>query len=175
VSLHIVIDGYNLIRQSRLLSAIEQNSLEEGREALIERLVSYRKIKHYPVTVIFDGAQADSLGGNRSRWKGISIVFSRHGELADSVIKRLVAREGEGIVVVTSDRDVADFAAEHGAATIGSVEFEDKMRMATELDSVSSDFGNVEEAGWKPTTKKKGPSRRRSKRERRSRTRTRKL
>jgi predicted RNA-binding protein with PIN domain len=44
MSVHIVIDGYNLIRQSPTLSAIEHRSLEEGREALLQRLVSYKKV-----------------------------------------------------------------------------------------------------------------------------------
>ncbi len=174
MSLHIVIDGYNLIRQSPSLSAIELNSLEEGRDALIDRLACYRRLKHFPITVVFDGAMASNdFEGERSRRKGIDVLFSRSGELADSVIKRLVVREGAGAVVVTSDKEVADFAARHGAAPIASHEFENRMDMAVQLDASPNDFG--EEEGWTPTTKKRGPSRRRSKRERRRRTRTQKL
>ena len=175
MSLHIVIDGYNLIRQSKRLSQLEHISLQEGREALVQGLASYRKVKRYPITVVFDGAEAPSLVEKRSREKGIHIVFSRPGESADTVIKRMVRREGERAVVVTSDKEVADFAAAHGAATIDSVEFETKMNMAAQSDLTAADFGGEEHAGWTPTTKKKGPSRRTSKKERRTRTRTRKL
>ena len=176
MSVHIIIDGYNLIRQSGVLSAIEQDSLEEGREALVECLVSYKRLKHYPITVVFDGAEATSnLGTNRSHHKGVNIIFSRPGELADSVIKRLVVPEGERALVVTSDNDVADFAQTHGAATIRSEEFEERMKMASLLVSPLCDPGEEESVGWKPTTKKKGPSRRRSKRERKNRVKIRKL
>jgi predicted RNA-binding protein with PIN domain len=175
MSLHIVIDGYNLIRQSPSLSAAEQQSLEQGREALVERLVSYRKFKHHRITIVFDGAEAYDLGERRTRWKGIEIVFSRPGELADSVIKRMASRERERIIVVTSDREISDFANSQGAATIDSVAFESKMEMATMLGHDGDDFGDERDTGWEPTTKKKGPSRRRSKRERKSRARTRKL
>lgn len=175
MSLHILIDGYNLIRQSPALSDIDRRSLEQGREALLERLASYRRVKHHTITVVFDGADADIHMERRTRWKGISVVFSRPGELADGVIKRIVTRERERAVVVSSDREVADFAAEHGAATIGSVEFENKMRMAVHPDLDLMDFNGEEEVGWAPTTKKKGPSRRLPKRERQSRSKTRKV
>jgi len=175
MSLHIVIDGYNLIHQSLTFGAAGRRSLEEGRDALLACLSSYKRLKHYPITVVFDGAHADTHMERRTRRKGIHILFSRPGESADSVIKRIVIQEREKSVVVTSDREVADFAAKHGAATIDSVEFENRMKMATHPDMDQTDFSDREEGGWTPTTRKKGPSRRRSKRERKSRARTRKL
>ena len=109
MSLHILIDGYNLIRQSEALSAMERAGLQEGREALLERLASYKRIKHHPITVVFDGTHAHSPVQGRTRYKGINIIFSRPGELADTVIKRLVTRERERAVVVSSDKEIADF------------------------------------------------------------------
>ncbi|MBW1793464.1 MAG: NYN domain-containing protein [Deltaproteobacteria bacterium] len=175
MSIHIVIDGYNLIRQSPTLSVIEHRSLEEGREALLKCLASYKRVKHHPVTVVFDGANADTHMERRTRCKGIDVVFSRPGQLADSVIKRLAARDQERAVVVTSDREIAGFAAKHGAATIDSIEFENKMKMVTHPDIDLMDFSEEEEEGWAPTTKKKGPSRRLSKRQRKRRVKTKKL
>jgi predicted RNA-binding protein with PIN domain len=175
MSVHIVIDGYNLIRQSATLSVIEHHSLEEGREALLQRLISYKKVKHHPVTVVFDGANADRPIEARTRWKGIHILFSRPGEVADSVIKRIVTQERERAVVVTSDREIVDFATEQGAATIDSVAFENKMNTAVYTEMNHTAFFDEEGDGWKPTTKKKGPSRRMSKRQRKSRGKTRKL
>lgn len=174
MSVHIVIDGYNLIRQSSIFSLIERRSLEEGRVALLECLASYKKVKSHPITVVFDGAGADTHMEQRTRWKGIRILFSRPGELADSVIKRIATLERERAIVVTSDREVADYAAKHGAASIDSIEFENKIRMATHTDPDLMGFSEEEE-GWTPTTRKKGPSRRTSKRDRKSRTKTRKL
>jgi predicted RNA-binding protein with PIN domain len=174
MSLHIIIDGYNLIRQSSTLFTIETNSLEAGREALIQRLARYKQFKPHTITVVFDGAQAQHLGFGRSRDRGIEIVFSPHGELADNVIKRMVAREGQQAVVVTSDKALASYATRCGAATIDSVDFEAKMEMIGHPSPHGYDPVD-EKTGWKPTTKKKGPARKRSKRERRSRARTKKL
>ena len=175
MSVHIVIDGYNLIRQSPTLSVVEHHSLEEGRQALLERLISYKKVKRHPVTVVFDGANADHSLETTTRTQGIRILFSPPGELADSVIKRIVTRERERAIVVTSDREIADFATEHGAATIDSPDFERKMDMAAYPDIDQTDSAEQEKEGWEPTTKKKGPSRRTSKRQRKSRGKTRKL
>jgi predicted RNA-binding protein with PIN domain len=174
MSVHIVIDGYNLIRQSPIFSVIERRNLEEGRDALLECLASYKKVKRHSITVVFDGTGAETHMEQRTRWKGIRILFSRPGELADSVIKRIAARERERAIVVTSDREVADFAVRHGAASIDSIEFENKMDMATHADPDLIGFSEEEE-GWTPTTRKKGPSRRRSKGDRKRRTKTRKL
>jgi predicted RNA-binding protein with PIN domain len=174
MSVHILIDGYNLIRQSPTFSLIETRGLEEGRNALLECLASYKKIKRHPITVVFDGAGADTHMEQRTRWKGIGILFSPPGELADTVIKRIATRERERAVVVTSDREIASFVSQQGGATIGSIEFENKMRMAVQSDPGLRDFSGEEE-GWTPTTRKKGPSRRRSKRDRKRRTKTRKL
>jgi len=174
MSVHIVIDGYNLIRQSPTFSVIDRRSLEEGRDVLLQCLASYKKVKRHSITVVFDGTGADTQMEQSTRWKGICILFSRPGELADSVIKRIAARERERAIVVTSDREVADFAARHGAASIDSIEFENKMNMATHTDPDLMGFSEEEE-GWTPTTRKKGPSRRSSKRDRKKRTKTRKL
>ena len=175
MSIHIVIDGYNLIRQSKRLSAVERSSLEEGRAALLEGLALYRRVKPHPMTVVFDGAYADTPMQARTRFKGINILFSRPGESADTVIKRMVRREGERAVVVSSDREVADFSTQQGASTIGSMEFESKMRMATQGDVTPADSNEEEERGWRPTTRKKGPSHRPPKKKRKSRARTSRL
>ncbi len=175
MSLHVLIDGYNLIGQTKHLSMIERRGLEEGREALLEQLATYRRIRHHPVTVVFDGAFADIPRNAVARHKGVNVIFSRPGESADTVIERLVSRERERAIVVSSDREVLDFAYRHGAATISSVEFEHTMRSLTQNHASPADFGDKEEKGWTPTTRKKGPSRRLSKRIRKSRIKTKKL
>ena len=53
--MHILIDGYNLIRQSVDLKRFERQSLEAGRKALIDWLSRYRQRKGHRITVVFDG------------------------------------------------------------------------------------------------------------------------
>ena len=171
--IHIIIDGYNLIRQSPELSRLDHHDLQAGREALVAHLAGYKKIKAHKITVVFDGTRAPGLKLERDHQKGIAIVFSRQGETADSVIKRMADREREGALVVSSDREVTAFAQSRGAAIMDSPSFEQKLMLAGYLETKGGE--EAPESGWKPTTRKKGPRRRLSKKARRNRARTRKL
>ena len=173
MSLHIIIDGYNLIRQSAEWSSLDIRDIQLGREALLERLAAYRKIRHHQLTVVFDGAHSLPGTSIRETIRGIRIRYSRAGELADDVIKRMAEVERERALVVTSDLDVARFARNSGCATIESRLFEEKLAMAMVSDKITDN--DEKEAGWIPTTRKKGPSRKLSRKDRRNRIKTGKL
>ncbi len=172
--LHIIIDGYNLIRQSSQLSAIDHRDLQQGREALVDLLAAYRQVKPHPVTVVFDAADAVGQHQQRDRVQGIRIRFSAPGESADAVIKRMAARYREKAIIVSSDRDIAAASEAHGAAVIASPDFERKL-VGTLYEGSPGDAGEDEHTGWAPTTRKKGPRRRRSKKARRHQRKIRKL
>jgi len=173
MSIHIIIDGYNLIRQSTILSRLDQQDIMLGRDALVDMLAAYRKIKPHRITVVFDGHHSPAFSQQRDQKKGIAIRFSRRGESADDLIKRMALKEREKALVVSSDLEVANSAAAHGAATISAPQFEGKMGMAVQLDGLEIEA--EDHAGWTPTTKKKGPSRRLSKKQRRNRMKLKKL
>jgi uncharacterized protein len=166
MSVHIIIDGYNLIRQSKLLKEIERMDLQHGREALVDALADYKKLKGYQITVVFDGAQAETGLPRRDRLKGIELLFSRSGEPADAVIKRMAAREREKALVVSSDNDIVRFVESRGAATISAPQFEERLRMAR-LAAASGEPASNDEGRNSHTTRKKGPARRLPKRRRR--------
>ncbi|MDO9566118.1 MAG: NYN domain-containing protein [Candidatus Desulfaltia sp.] len=173
MSIHIIIDGYNLIRQSARLSVVDSRDIQSGREALLETLAEYRKIKQHKITVVFDGTNAPSFSRRGEKLNGVKILFSRNGELADTVIKSMAAVEREKALIVSSDLDIVSYAESQGAATISSPEFEEKVTMAASIDANVS--GMEDNGGWVPTTKKKGPSRRLSKKKRQSRVKINKL
>ena len=68
------------------------------------------------VTVVFDGA---AVATARPPGRGIRVLFSPPGVLADHVIRDLVRAEPQGRVglVVSSDREVVDRAMADGART----------------------------------------------------------
>ena len=173
MSIHIIIDGYNLIRQSGFLSVFDRRDIQDGREALIDMLTAYKKIKGHQVTVVFDGADAPGFSQTRDLIKGIRVRFSRSGESADDAIKKMASKEREKALIVSSDLDVVDFAALKGCATISSPMFEEKIAMAAYMDSKGID--QEDQSGWIPSTKKKGTSKRMSKKKRRSRVKIQKL
>ena len=160
--MHIVIDGYNLIRQSDQLRSLDRRSLEEGRNALIRFLTPYKKGRRHAITVVFDAWDGGGPLEERDRQAGIDVIYSRRGKKADDVIKEMVSKgRGEETLVVTSDRDVADYAVRRGATVVSSPEFEEVVTRfhAGEPTAVSGEAADTDERSWKGT-KKKGPSRR---------------
>jgi len=155
----IAVDGYNFIKQSPELRKLEQIELQKAREGLIERLSQYRRIKGHSITVVFDGWQAGRLAGNRERSRGIEVIFSRVGEKADEVLKRLAVQKREGILLVTSDLEISNFAEKKGAKIIAAPDFEEKMEMA-QLYALKGNQGEDKFLSGPVAPDKKGPSRR---------------
>jgi predicted RNA-binding protein with PIN domain len=177
--MHIIVDGYNLIRQSDTFRQSERKSLEEGRNALIRSLAGYRKLRGHRITVVFDGWVGGSPLEERDRAGGVEIIYSRLGEKADEVIKRLLAKGDEEILVVTSDREIAVFAVRRGKSAIASAAFEERLEQVTAGsfpgESNDTDDADEDEDGDRPGMKRKGPSRRLSKQQRAAQARIHKL
>ena len=167
--MHLIIDGYNLLHVDRSLANLNSIQLQWERERLIDQLSTYQKLKPREVTIVFDGWQEGWSTETREKKKGVELIFSKLGEKADEVIKRLVKEKGSGAVVITSDREVARFAQRMAVAVIPSEQFREKLqeRSSHKLEESPEE----QESGMK----KKGPSRRLSKKEKRARAASKKL
>ncbi|NLY49536.1 MAG: hypothetical protein GX062_00800 [Firmicutes bacterium] len=109
----IVIDGYNLIRRIPALLCREHESLEAGREALLDRLFLYKAGKQVEITVVFDGP------GRRGFFArgGIRVQFATPADTA--VVEMACA----GTTVVSSDIEVQNGARRRGAKVMSAEEF----------------------------------------------------
>jgi predicted RNA-binding protein with PIN domain len=161
--MYLIIDGYNLLHVNRSLTQLSGAQLQWERDRLIDQLSTYQKLKPCDITVIFDGWQGGWSTEKRERKKGIELIFSKLGEKADEVIKRLIKEKGSGIIVITSDRDVSKFAEKRDVAVISSERFREKMEQSEV--NIEKIFEEVEEGGFK----KKGPTRKLSKKEKKAR------
>jgi len=112
----LIIDGYNVIGTSH-------RNLEKQRGMLIDSLIEYGKKKGHEMTVVFDGWKTGEAQESRSITGGVKVIFSRVGEKADSVIKRIISSERREWIVVTSDRDIADHAWASGSVPVPSDDF----------------------------------------------------
>jgi len=176
MAVHLIIDGYNLIRRSPVLRREDEVALELARESLLERLRRYKKLRAHRITVVFDGASKREAPPGPAQEKGIHVVFSGRNETADAVIKRMSEKEGGKLTVVTSDRDLGRYAASCGAVVIDAEEFEGRVEMAFYLEAKGAEVeedNERRESGL--DTRKKGPSKRLAKGERRKRQRLRKV
>ena len=112
---HLVVDGYNVTKRG-----FGEISLEQQRSRLVSGLGGLAAQTRAEVTVVFDGAER--VVGLPPAPRGVRVLFSRKGETADELIRRLVRAEpaGRPVVVISSDKEVADGVRRHGAYPLGS-------------------------------------------------------
>ena len=175
--MHILIDGFNLIRQSINLRRFERQSLEAGRKALIAWLSEYRNRKDHRITVVFDSWESGQPQEERDYFSGIHIIYSGRGVKADDVLKRITASTDEEILMVSSDHEIASYATRRGKATLSSLEFEsivDKL-LAAPVNNESPDPKDEDEEEDNRPINKKGPARKLSRAKRQTQAKIKKL
>lgn len=103
---HLIIDGYNVIRQTNpYLTLAERDDFELACEALISDVASYVD-PNRKVTVVFDGTNNPYSTGEPKTQAGVTVIYSAYGIVADSVIEKIARTErerGVEVEVVTSD------------------------------------------------------------------------
>ncbi|MBV7694833.1 NYN domain-containing protein [Streptomyces sp. TRM70350] len=113
---HLVVDGYNVTK-----TGYPQMPLEKQRLRLLGQLSQLAAQSGAEVTCVFDGAELAApvlLAPPR----GVRVLFSKPGVTADELIRQLVRAEppGRPVVVVSTDREVADGVARAGARPVAS-------------------------------------------------------
>ncbi|MWK32910.1 RNA-binding protein [Actinomadura sp. J1-007] len=108
---HLVVDGYNVTK-----SGYGELPLSDQRSRLLSGLGGLAAQTRAEVTCVFDGAELDAPVAIAAP-RGVRVLFSRPGQTADELIGELVRAEphGRALVVVSSDREVADAARRAGA------------------------------------------------------------
>lgn len=113
---HLVVDGYNVTK-----TGYPSLPLEKQRLRLLGGLAALAAQSRAEVTCVFDGADLD-MPVLLAPPRGVRVLFSKAGETADELIRRLVRAEppGRQIVVVSADREIADGVAKAGARPVAS-------------------------------------------------------
>ena len=120
MSLHFLIDGWNIANQVELLKA--NRGVTESSQALVRFIQSQRLLgsRNNLGTIVFDGwAQGSGAFGGR-----IKVMFSK-GDCADEVIKRLIeqAPNPRQMVVVTDDKEIRFYCRRQGAGLLSVEQF----------------------------------------------------
>ncbi|MCX4777867.1 NYN domain-containing protein [Streptomyces sp. NBC_01264] len=113
---HLVVDGYNVTK-----TGYPTMPLEKQRLRLLGGLSMLAAQTGAEMTCVFDGAELAApvlLAPPR----GVRVLFSKAGVTADELIRQLVRAEPSGrpVVVVSTDREVADGVAKAGARPVAS-------------------------------------------------------
>lgn len=113
---HLIIDGYNVSKAAWPTAPLDQqrSRLANG----VAALVGGRAVE---TTVVFDGADLAHPPGVTSP-RGVRVRFSPPGVIADDLIRQLVSAEpmGRPVIVVSTDREVAESVAKMGARSVTS-------------------------------------------------------
>jgi predicted RNA-binding protein with PIN domain len=108
---HMIVDGYNVTK-----TAWPELSLQRQRDLLLSGVAPLVARTGAEVTVVFDAAETSERPVvNRPR--GVRVLYSASGVIADDVIRELVAAEPRGrpVVVVTTDAEVVEDVRRAGA------------------------------------------------------------
>jgi predicted RNA-binding protein with PIN domain len=126
---HLLIDGYNLIRGAPSFAGQEAISLEAGRKALIHALGEYARDTGAKITLFFDGDGNLNLPISSQPIPEVKVIFSRPPQIADDLINEVVqAKHGaKRLRVITSDREIRNFAKRHKIRSTASHTFADEM------------------------------------------------
>jgi predicted RNA-binding protein with PIN domain len=114
---HLIVDGYNVTK-----TGYPDLSLEKQRTRLLMGLSNLAARSGAEVTCCFDGAALEGRVPAVSA-RGVRVLFSKAGETADELIRRLVRAEptGRPVCVVSSDREVADGVRRSGARPVSAL------------------------------------------------------
>lgn len=117
--------------------------------------------------VVFDGWKGGTGVEHSSVRGGVKVIYSRLGEKADSVIKRILSSERREWIVVSSDREIAGHAWATGSVPIGSEKFLPFLEAAASGVRGDSDVSFSEEEEYEEETdgSRRGSARQLSKKE----------
>lgn len=120
----LYVDGYNIINSWDNLKSLSKESLEEAREMLINEMAEYSSLSAEEVVVVFDAYRSDAVKETIEKKLGITIVYTKKFQTADTYIEKEMHRlaRRHNVRVCTDDAQIQSLAFERGASRITSLE-----------------------------------------------------
>lgn len=114
---HVIVDGYNVTK-----AGYPNLALEDQRSRVLTGLAGLAAQTAAEITCVFDGGNRPTGTRPVSRVRGVRVLFSEPGHIADDLIVALVRAEppGRPVVVVTADREVIEASQRSGARAVPS-------------------------------------------------------
>ncbi len=129
----VLVDGYNLIRQSGAFSDLAEADLGAARQQLVDRLCNYAGFTGAEVWAVFDAYRVKGRGPREDDFHGVRVIYTEKDETADAFIERASREAGKRRVrVVSSDAQVQQISLGHGALRASSREFLEEMSACEE-------------------------------------------
>lgn len=121
-----LIDGNNFIGHT---SKYEYRDPRSKRE-LTAKLWIFHKMKKAKILLVFDGPPDPKLFTLKFPANYFSVIYPDMGDNADAVIKEIIAQQEtlKKFYVVSSDREIKDYARQKGAKSLTCVEFNKQLK-----------------------------------------------
>jgi predicted RNA-binding protein with PIN domain len=123
-----LIDGNNFI------GYLSPSDLKDPKTkySLVSRLFIFQRTKKTRVLLVFDGTADLNLIGKKFQKKSFSVIFPPPDQNADGVIKEIISKQTDlrRFFVVSSDREIQDFAKSKGANSMSCKEFNREFKTA---------------------------------------------
>lgn len=126
--MNILIDGYNLIKQSSNVNYVPPDE----KFKFLNRLNKYAKKRGHQITIVFDGYD-DDLKFSSSR---VKVIFSGYNKSADDLIMEISGSFKGDVLLVSSDRELCNFVEEDSKLEyMDSLEFYSFLKKSEREDS----------------------------------------
>jgi predicted RNA-binding protein with PIN domain len=121
-----LIDGNNLIGHTSSYNLKDPRSKYE----IVSKLIIFQRTKKTKVILVFDGAPDPSLLDKKLQTERFSIIYPVEGESADDAIGKIILKQTDRrrFFVVSSDREVQNFARAKGAKSLSCNEFNKELK-----------------------------------------------
>ncbi len=124
----IIVDGYNYIGRSRSLRLNDPTA----RDTIISLFGQYCRKARRSLTIVFDGSYSVNLANRKRQYGRVTVIYASPMSSADDLIKNMIRERAhgqrQGLLIVTSDDDIAKCAKDHKVAWVRSEAFEQTVR-----------------------------------------------
>lgn len=123
-----LIDGNNLIGHIPNLELKDRDS----QRRLVFQLLKFQKVKNTRVIVVFDGPPDTKFPDEKFKDIPFFVRYPEFDQNADQIIKEIISRQTDlrRFFVVSTDREIKQFARSHGAKAIGCDNFYKELKSA---------------------------------------------
>ena len=99
-----------------------------ARRKLLDQVARFAQTAKVSLSVVFDGAP-EQFFADGARYQGVRVFYARPGSSADERIKEIVesSTERRTLIVVTSDRALADYVRRCGARVVRAGELRQRL------------------------------------------------
>lgn len=128
---YLLIDGYNIIFANDELKKIAEDSLEDARDVLTAKVAGYQAMRRNNVILVFDAYKVKGEKREVETVHGISVVYTKEAETADSYIEKTTKQliKNYRVRVATSDNLEQMIIFGHGANRVTARELMEEIEV----------------------------------------------